>query len=91
MKITEALNTYKKDNDRFALYEALYSTSLKFTETREILKDTLKEGYSEEEYLNWKESKFNEYKKSGTTFYLEKEEWDDMDDTSFDDIFDDLN
>jgi hypothetical protein len=25
------------------------------------------------------------------TYFLEKEEWDDMDDTSFDDIFDDLN
>lgn len=56
MKLTEILNQYNENEDKESLYKNLDSTSLKFSETLEVLRYTLNENFSESDYLSWKAS-----------------------------------
>ena len=53
MTVSEALENYKNTQDTYSLYENLYFTKLKLKEIRFVLQDTLREKFSEEDYVQW--------------------------------------
>jgi hypothetical protein len=91
MKLMEALNIYKNDKNRTALYEALSKTGLKVKETKEVLRDTLKENYSRKDYEMWMSSRLLESAKKAETYEsgytMDSEEWDEAEGLSVEDVF----
>ena len=76
MKIVEAINKYNKDKDKTALFESVYFSNLKEKECIEVLKDTLKEGYSDLEFNNWRDTLRESYIKNvSSPFKMDEEEW----------------
>lgn len=56
MKLTEVINQYNENKDKVTLYKNLDSTTLKLSETLDVLKYTLNEDFSEKDYYTWKDS-----------------------------------
>lgn len=75
MKLEEALNNYKNNKDKTALYEAVAKTSLNYNEKQEVLRDTLGEEFSNRELVC--QIALDKIQRGLVTDTLSFEEWED--------------
>lgn len=88
MKLIEAINNYKNDRDKTALYEAVYFSKLKEDEVKEILSDVLREDYSLEDFDNFRAKIRESYSNRGTLpFRMADSEWDNAYGVSMEELF----
>ena len=74
-KLIEAINSYQETKDVNALFKSVYFSELEEKEARRVLKDILKELYSDSDYDNFLAEIRSRYSKGTAPFRMADEEW----------------